>query len=626
MDSATSNLSSEIQNHLGQYRAEYLNDKIFELFAKPVYWDRLSDERPCFIIGGRGTGKTTTLRQLAYEGQYRDVGANVGQWSTIGMYWRIESSVTATFQGERFSESEWIRLFSHYINLQFIDMILEFVAWRSSKTGNKTTIDKRYLRRACLALSIDETQDLETFAEYISDELIKFEAAVNGLGQPIKSLNLSTLGRPVSAVVAAVRHDAALESKALTFCLDEYENLAPYQQRVMNTLIKHVGDSGYTFKIGMRRNGLHERATLTTSEFLIEPADYVGIDIEDSIKKNDFGAFAAAVCNERLSRIRANAGRPRLGVQELLPDLSMNSEASLLGSDQRVAAIRRELIASDVSNAELDAFEKMDNVEACVVGFWAESQGTSASSVLSEAISKPAEWKNRVNNYGYTVLFTLRKGRVGISKYYSGWSTYVLLAEGNIRYLLYLVTEALTQHSSQGGTLSGPVSAETQTLAAQAVGERIVFELAGLHARGTQLTRLVLGLGRVFGIMAKQPYGHAPEVTQFRISDKVNSEANALVGAGVMHNALVQFTADKMAASSSETKDFDYQMHPIFAPFFVYSPRRKRRMNLRASELVGLASAESSTYIRSLIVRKDRQVDNDPPQQLSLFADWFRNE
>lgn len=624
----SADVSAKIQRYLGQYRAEYLRDKIFDLFSEPAYWDRLSDTKPCLIVGGRGTGKTTTLRQLAYEGQYRLHGSDIASWSALGLYWRIETNLTATFQGTRLSEADWIRTFSHYINLQFVDMLVSFVTWRQSTLGEATRLNPRELRRTCLALRMDETTDFSVFADQISDQILRFESAINGLGTPLSELDLSVLGRPVASMVAAILDDESIGHSDVTFCLDEYENLEPYQQRVINTLIKHVGDRGFTFKIGMRQNGLHERATLSSSEFLVEPADFVKINIEDEIKQNGFGRFAASVCNDRLVKMsledREFSALRLLTVQDLLPEMSLASEASLLGASRIRDDARSQLLHEGVATEDLRHFDSMDDLEACFVGFWAESQDASLSSVLTEALAKPGEWKTRVGNHGYAMLFSLRPGRTGLSKYYCGWSTFLMLADGNIRYLLYLVTEALIQHVKHGGDLLSPVSAHHQTVAAQAVGERVVFELSGLHKRGTQLTRLVLGLGRVFGVMAKQPHGHAPEVSQFRIADnKSNEEIRELLTAGVMHNALVRFTGDKMAAVSPETKDFDYQLHPIVSPFFVYSPRRKRRMNLRSEDFLGLASTDSTKYIRKLLSRTNREIESEPPAQLSLFSEFF---
>lgn len=615
-------LSAAVQRNLGQYRAEYLRDGVFESFFQPSYWDRLSDSRPSLIIGGRGTGKTSTLKQLAYEGQFRSHGGDIGKWDGLGLYWRIQTNVTAAFQGDRIQPKDWIRIFSHYINLHFVDMLSRFVTWRNAELGVQTALDLDQLRRTCIGLSIPETTCFEIFAERVTEELLRFEAAINGPGEALTSGSLSLLGRPIDTMVGAVLADETLSSETVTFCLDEYENLEPYQQRVINTLIKHVGDAHYTFKIGMRQNGLHDRATLSTSEYLTEPADFVSIEIEDEIKRGGFGDFAAAICNERLARI-PSTGKAALSIRELLPELSIDSELALLGAPKIRSDVRTRLLGEKATSYAMDGFDHMSDLEACFVDFWSKSQATPPSTVLDEALSKPSEWKTRVGNHGYAMLFALRSGKRGISKYYCGWNTFVQLADGNIRFLLYLVTEALVRHVGDEKTLDIPVTAETQTLAAQAVGERIVLELGGLDKRGTQLTRLVLGLGRVFGVMAKHPYGHTPEITQFRIDQKTHSEVSDILQAGVMHSALIRFSGDKMASGSAETKDFDYQMHPIYSPFFVYSHRRKRRMTLSVSDFIGLTGPESHTYIKILLNKTHRQYDPDVPDQLALFAEYY---
>ena len=61
---------AQLDELFGSYKAEWLNEKIFHFFAAPSYFTSLKDKRPCVLMGGRGTGKTTVLRGLSYMGQY----------------------------------------------------------------------------------------------------------------------------------------------------------------------------------------------------------------------------------------------------------------------------------------------------------------------------------------------------------------------------------------------------------------------------------------------------------------------------------------------------------------------------------------------------------------------------
>jgi len=130
-----------------------------------------------------------------------------------------------------------------------------------------------------------------------------------------------------------------------------------------------------------------------------------------------------------------------------------------------------------------------------------------------------------------------------------------------------------------------------------------VAELEGLSVQGAQLTKLVLGLGRVFQVLAYRPEGHSPEQNQFALSDKglPTSEIIALLNAAVMHLALVRSAGTKLAGDE-DVRAYDYSLHPIFAPFFVFSYRKKRKLSLPAAKLLGLvedSKALSERFFRA---------------------------
>ena len=83
------------------------------------------------------------------------------------------------------------------------------------------------------------------------------------------------------------------------------------------------------------------------------------------------------------------------------------------------------------------------------------------------ALAERDAWRIRLQNYQHALLFTLRRRKRGIHKYYCGWDTFTHLADGNIRYLLHLVSESLIRHVDNTETLEQPVPVEDQTLASQ---------------------------------------------------------------------------------------------------------------------------------------------------------------
>jgi hypothetical protein len=432
------------------------------------------------------------------------------------------------------------------------------------------------------------------------------------------------LGKPIEHLLKAFARDEELAGKFYTFCIDEYENLEDYQQKVLNTLVKHVGDGAYTFKIGMRETGLRVRATLSPNEFLAEPADFISVDVVEELKVQGFEQFAQDVCARRLS----SPNSPPLelsGRYGLFPDLSEDEEARILGVEARNRETRRALEREGASTDDLRAFDAMSVLSAYLVDYWARSEESSRLDVLRQALGDPRAWEVRLGNYSYAMLFTIRRGKAGHKKLYSGWSTIAHLADGNVRYLLNLVTLALEAHVAAGNQLDVAVPASIQTDAAMEMGSNMVRELQGLDVRGAQLTRLALGLGRVFGVFAADPYGHTPEVAQFRVREDTAdaNEVNALLNAGVMHSCLKRFAGDKMALVSPETKEFDYQLHPIFAPFFVYSHRSKRRMTLPATDLLELSSHTSREAIAKILKRANRSKEVELPEQLTLFSEHF---
>lgn len=620
----------QLSQLFGSYKAEWLKDKIFTLFKEPAYFPDLTTASPCILMGGRGTGKTTVLRCLSYEGQFALSGSDarsIPQWSYYGMYYRVNTNRVTAFKGDELSDRQWIRLFSHYLNLRLCTLIFQFTRWYSLNAPTPIELSRAACKKIGKSLHVDDAETITELQQQVEIAQFEFEAYINNVVDGDRP-GISMAAAPVDALTSALLALPQFEGKNFFFLLDEYENLEDYQQQVVNTYIKHSGEL-YTFKIGVRELGWRRRTTLQEIEQLISPADYVMINIGERLRGERFRKFARSVCNERFAFLSNAVPGASIEVTKILPGIDENEEANLLGVRRILPGILQAL-GAHLSARDSAVLELMSPLEIYFLRFWAESKNLTIRQVFDEAITSPGAWRTRFDNYKHALLFTIRKKVRGINKYYAGWDVFTHLSGNNIRYLLELVEKSVLSHLQEQGDFRRPISPKTQTLVAQDVGHNYLSELEGLSIHGADLTKLLLGLGRVFQVMARDAHGHAPEVNQFHLPEKLEEEnedeaptyaVEKLLTSAVMHLALTRPSGTKLG-DSADTRAYDYMIHPIYSAYFVFSYRKKRKMLLTGKDLLGLVSNPKPT-IRSILMRNNRVDDEPLPEQLTLFEAYY---
>lgn len=628
-------LIGNIARTFGSFRAENLGDQVFSLYTKPAYFPKLLTPIPCILQGGRGTGKTTVLKSLSYQGQFKLAGDNLSAFDKIdyiGLYYKLETALVNAFSGAGQNDEFWQKFFSHFINLQLCKQLCDFAIWYQATKKIRLNISIEALNTFCTSLGLDDQHDLETLQSSLDLAIAKLEVDINSASDTTNQKQ-TPVGAPIRRLIKVLRSTKEFENKTFYFVFDEYENLHSYQQVVLNTFIKQA-DSELTFKIGIKELGLKTKKTLNPNEQLVDPADYVLIDISTSLSDVEFEEFTKNVIRNRFEdlRIREKDVIVPTNIDDIFEELSEDDEAVKLGAKEIVEDVTK-LLSQRLSKKELAELKQMKEREVVLMKFVVDSSKGSKDiyDVFKEAMSDPGGWRNKINNYGYASLFTIRKKKVGTSKYYSGWKTLLALSANNIRYFLQLVTNSLIEHVKDKKTFAQKISAQTQTDVAAKVGEKNLLELEGLSTRGAQLMKLVLGIGQVFHQMAIQPEGHAPEINQFEVSSKSQSQdeiviqVNELLHTAVMHLALIRTSGTKLG-SPGDTRDFDYMLHPIFSAFFIYSHRRKRKLTLIPEDILGIISNPSNT-IRAILIKQNRSGNIDLPEQLQLFGGFYdRNQ
>ena len=615
-------LYEQLSSLFGDSRAEWLGERIFDLFAKPAYFPELEQRRPCVLIGGRGTGKTMVLRGLSYEGHYAlSRSTSPMDWLYFGLYYRVNTNRVTAFAGPETSDDRWTRLFAHYVNLLLCEKITQFMMWYEGTVGRSMALDPSHFRIVCESMHIEHVDSFAALSSQIRMSLVQFESQINNIADS-EEIRLTTQGVPIDLLCETIGRLPGFQSKQFYFLIDEYESLSPLQQRVFNTLIKNCGER-YSFKIGVRELGWRVHETLNPGEILESPADYARIDISERMDGDRFSQFALEVCNNRLSQLPESFSAPK-SITILFPGISEDHEARLWSVESRVSDSKRQLLDTFPEHAEL--IEGMEPLKLYFLESWARGAKQALADVFNDSRQHPNSWRTRYGNYKHSLLYTLRAGHRGVRtrKLYAGWKTYEQLAGGNIRYLLALIYRGLVEHlrEAEEQSLSNGLSVLTQTQAAKKVARERLEELEGLSADGTNLTQLVMGLGKIFGTMAAQADGHAPEVTQFRLASKssgmYDTRARELLRDGVMLLALRRFPGTK-PTGRDDVRQYDYMLYPLFSALFDFSYRKKRRTELSSEDVVGLVENQRQTVI-GILARSNRTPDDALlGDQLSLF-------
>lgn len=605
------------------YRAEWRRDVFRELFISPPYFEKLELSAPCILFGGRGTGKTTALRSLRFDAAHARLGAPTSL-PYLAIYIRINKNRVRAFEGAGKQPSEWRRTFAHYFNLLAVQEFVRLYIWLIDNEGWPAPRPES-IRRIANGAALTSVDSLLGLLSSIQDGLVALELYVNNQAAgtpPMQSMPES----PLRDFVQLLADSGRLNERAIFCCIDEYENLLEYQQATLNTYVKH-SEPPLSYKIGARRQGLRTRHTTDEQDLLVTPDDYLEVDISTE----SFSSFAIDVATRRLSQARQRGATVSNNLDDVLPGLSRREEAALLGASdvahQVLEKVRVECSAEIMSWARAQPEEDL-----VVLAYCAKGEGQSIEELAREAQGSAEKWKARINNYGYSSLFWLSKGRKGtrIRKHYAGASVFLGLASGNIRYFLELIDTSLCVKFGADLAPEGPVvvSAKDQTLAARTVAKRRLDMLEGLGEQGFALKRLVLGVGKVFFEMARDPVGRAPEVTSFVLAGdlRAKAELEALLREGVAQLAFEAFPRTK-ATSDAEVRDDEYRLHPIYCPFFEFSHRKKRRTTFRSELLLALARPGGkegpSQVLSKLLEGRAQETPDELPEQMGMFAAFY---
>lgn len=612
------------QNAFGASREEWMKEKLENYFHEPPYYlNAIQNNKPTILEGGRGTGKTTFLKCLNYEGQFALCKENIDQFLSnnyIGLYYKVSTNQASSFTHFIHDQSSRISTFSNYFNLIYCLEYFKMLIWMDSFVEIRLT--QRDCERVCRVLSIPY-QSNSDFSSYIYDELEnKLYDLQNSFNSNSSLKNVSRsfiLDDALNKIYGIYKKYTPFKNKTLFLLIDEFENLLDYQQQIVNSKIKHASID-VTYKIGVRELGWRIRYALNETEYLTHPSDYEIINIEKELRKdNRFYQFAGKIFTDRLSVFLGDSESKSVqGISDFFETISYEEEALRLGLEDNPGY-------KEFSKTQLYSQlrkQKHSELYCYFIHMKSLKQDVPYSKIIDEYTLNSKKAVTDYNNYKYDLLFKIRKGKPSdIKKYYAGWETMCALANGNLRYLMEIVFACFETAITKSNEIPQIITAEDQTKVVIEFGKKMIFELEGLDVQSHAITKLLLGLGRVFQLLAESNLV-APEITQFSIKDDLgNGSIEELVKRSVMNLVLVRHPGSKL--NSFEIKDYDYSLHPVFAPYFGISYRKKRKIQLTTSDLESLIN-DPKKAIKVLLKGKYSEGEGDKSNlQLQLFNDLF---
>jgi hypothetical protein len=656
-------MQDRIHRLLASNRTEELGYEVWKEYVLPPFFYNLTlgdTRKPRIILGGRGCGKTMLLRYLSHESTFSPTRPAIQpeSLSHIGLYWRSDTQFASLMQHRGVPDDVWETAFAHLAAVVLgIEILrsLDSIARSSCGVLCEQEISSLDLGRLN-AYGAEIPAAANGLKDYLEDRLSEFESWANNVRAKSPPLFLpgpSFLKR----LIALVHQQLPQLRDAIFFVyIDEYENLAEYQQRVVNTWMKH-SEPPLIFNVAMKRNGFKTQST-DGSESLAAIHDYRTFDLEAFDLDRDFPVFAAEILLLRLklggievpvidpeqlrdaeqlaarkspSYVREVQG----ALKSIFPALKQREMASQVFEDSvlkaRLAArLKKAVEKRNVAPSLSEQFLNGDFPEASiVVPALLNRDNLTVRTVIEEFDKLARGLENKFtgttnwvhNNFGgcYLQLFD---GLGRPCPFYSGFETYCHIARGNLRHFLELCFKALSRSEQPDVSSKTVISVEMQGEAARQVSADLLPEIRSFGPQGNNLHTFVLRLGSLFSLAQQNPAQSEPERNHFSVQGgeaELDEHATLFIAEAVKWSVLFEVKGTKKK-SATEAEGVEYILNPIYSPYFHISYRKRRKLDLAPSDVRTIIIGEYPA-VRKLLKDYQRQwsVDlNEAP--LPLFA------
>lgn len=596
---------SDSTNPFRHLRAEFFEvepELHARTFAPPeqIKVGALQDMKPCLLEGSRGTGKSMLLLSLRTRNLLlRQRSGKIGSLTHFGFYLKLTRGAICN-AGPSLEESEeshppmLLDVAEQEIVLQIVEsLVSELDYCLSNDLLDHDRFDERAFSEEAAALLFGDCgrparfDDLKermaslhrSLADFIRRRFIYGEEA----SVPVATLGLDQVKRLVELVR---KHRPDLRGSMFVILLDEYENLLPYQKKIVNSFLK-LGPPQVSVKIA-KRLASGEVPGTTMGQELQEIHDYTRVplvyDVADPQERKAYRQLLRDMV-ERVTELELGS---TVAMERLLPpfvDREVEDEPWI----EELAALLK------ITPGELAALDE-------------------------------AERRRKEAYYGeaaeYRVLLK-RRGRRA-EKRFAGFSDLSYLGSGVIRYFQEFLSVAY--HLSEAGKDSRTgelvLAPEVQSRAVHIVSQHNLTTLSrNVERYGEELKYFLLDLGDCLRHKLMK-HSSEPEAARITIEDpellqeRAMRKVRTLLSVGEKEGVFQ--TKEGLPAfkpkHGSDPQPAEFNICRVYAPVLQISPRHRWRTNVRCGDLQGLLESgkrgEAMRALKRKIVRRKRDADS----------------
>ena len=613
--------------------------------------DLASSRTPIIIEGARGSGKTMILKHLSYfcqkeafdEGKILDSISSLGY---LGVYFRYSADFSSLFDSLNCSKAYREYMFERHFQLS---VCMELVKILQDFDIEIDQAEKTSLYASVSELCKCQITNVQSLVAWIKREIQKHDETIRksqylNIEESFDPWN-NTLSFDLISILQT--EISRLKNTLIIIIIDEYENVGMYQ-RLINTYLKQMeGEKRYTFRIGVRPEGIGDYSTKVSGEFLQDGRDFLkkSLIISSDDRTANYSNFVKNVINRRL-RMVPMFSQADITIDNLLgkkENYDKEAQWHVKGKKDHFSEVLMGKGDSEKNEIRDIIGDNNPIVEAYYLMRYKRGESIARIKQIKEEVAAgldtPDTKKYRLDmrdKYKAALLFWLID-KYKAKKMYYGFSTYLYLSSGSIYDFIGLcrmVFDELESDYFTRFTQDPQIPLQIQTRAAQKYAESQLEKVRINHDYGPQMYRFVQNMCSLFVYYHKGDLGiKYPETNQFYIEGNFDSAGvNKEIWRSLLRwGIVIKKPTLQRASLSVNSKAQLYYVNKSYYPIFGISCRIRGGYNFALTN--GLWDEMITSLVDPAIVvkntnkklRKDRipkektVIEDTDTKQLTLF-------